>query len=112
MKVLILLSLLTLPTLAATWKADTFEVNLTQTHEGDWLSQDCLKNCKIDVLARANLKEQELTTSDLSGGMNPGSVLCRRIQGQVIYLKFETTSQAFCSLGSSTVSLSRLIRLI
>ena len=112
MKTFILLSLLSTSVFSATWKAGSYEVNLTSTKDGDWLSSNCLTNCKIESLARKNLKEKNLDSSELQGGVNPGSVICKRIGGQVIYLKFETTSQAFCSLGSSVVSLSRLIRLI
>ena len=98
--------------MSATWKAGSYSVNLTPSADGDWLSKDCLKDCKIESLARKNLKAKSLESSELQGGLNPGSVICKRIGAEVIYLKFETTSQAFCSLGKSVVSLSRLIRLI
>ena len=112
MKTFILLSLLSNSLFAASWKAADFSVNLTATKDGDWLSSDCLKECKIESLARKNLKLKNLDSSELQGGVNPGSVICKRIGAEVIYLKFETTSQAFCALGSSVISLSRLIRLI
>lgn len=112
MKTFIFLSLLSTQLLAASWNAGDFKIDLTNTKDGDWLSSNCLKECSIDLKARKNLKAQKLTADELQGGKNPGSVICKRIGADVIYLKNETTTQAFCSLDGSVVSLSRLIRLI
>lgn len=112
MKYFILLTLITLPSFAATWSAGPFKINLTETKDGDLLSSDCMKECVIEIKARKSIKEQELKSNELQGGVNPGSVICKRIGADVIYLKNETTSQAFCSLNGSVVSLSRLIKLL
>lgn len=109
MKFILLIFLSTLVH-AETWKTGTFNVSLSKNQDGDWVSRDCLKDCSISDKVSENLKKLGLTHNELQGGLNPGSVLCKRIRGKVIYLTRGDVSQAFCSLGTSTVSLSLLIR--
>lgn len=95
---------------AAEWSTGDFKVNLKQDSHGDWTSQKCLTSCQIDSAAEKSLKEKSLTADELSGGKNPGSVLCHRIEGKVLYLENKGGTQAFCSREGEIVSLSRLVR--
>jgi hypothetical protein len=111
MKVLIGLLILTAHLHAATWKAGEETFELTEDPKKDWVTSSCLKECEIDRLAAGVLKAAPPTEEELSGGRNPGSVICKKILGQVVYLEREEQTEAFCKHGDSLVSLSRLTRL-
>ena len=96
---------------AATWKAGNESFDLTQDSHEDWASSGCLKKCEIDELAAKLLESAPLKTEDLSGGKNPGSVICRKILGKVIYLEQGQETDTFCRMGAHVDSLSRLTRL-
>lgn len=93
---------------AATWTSGSFKVELVKDKEGNWVSPNCLTSCKIDEAASSLLKVQELTAADLSGGKNPGSAICKKLNGRVLYLNFEENDEAFCELNKEIVSLSRI----
>ena len=88
------------------------KINLSQDSKGDWSSEKCKSECSIDLVAKENIKLFKFDQDELSGGKNPGSVVCTRILGKVIYLEYEKVSDAFCSYEGSIVSLSRLARLV
>ena len=111
MKALMLTCLLITSLQAATWKAGSESFELSQDANEDWASSACIKPCEIDELAGKLLQLSPLKNEDLAGGKNPGSVICRKILGEVIYLEQGEETDAFCRLGTHTVSLSRLTRL-
>ena len=87
MKALILTCLFVTSLHAANWKAGDESFELTQDLNEDWASAGCLKKCEIDELAAKLLQAAPLQSEDLSGGKNPGSVICRKILGEVIYME-------------------------
>jgi hypothetical protein len=111
MKALILTCLIMTSLHAATWKAGNESFELSQDTNEDWASPGCEKKCEIDELAAKLLQSAPLKSEDLAGGKNPGSVICRKILGDVIYLEKGEETDAFCRLGNHMVSLSRLTRL-
>jgi hypothetical protein len=111
MKLFLILSLMVTSIQAATWKAGEESFELTQDSQEDWATSGCLKECEMDRLASKILQTTPLKPEDLSGGKNPGSVLCRKILGQVIYLEQGEDTDAFCRLGDQIVSLSRITRI-
>lgn len=111
-KILILLFLISTQAFSAEWGSGNYKINLTQDSKGDWGSDKCKSECSIDLAAKENIKLFKIDQDELSGGKNPGSVVCTRILGKVIYLEYDKVSDAFCSYEGSTVSLSRLARLV
>lgn len=107
-KIILLLIMSTLTARAATWTSGSFKVELLKDKEGNWVSSNCLSSCKIDQAAKSFLEVQDFSQTDLSGGKNPGSAVCKKINGRVIYLNFEDQDEAFCELDKEIVSLSRL----
>lgn len=95
---------------AAEWVTGDFKVNLEQDANGDWATQKCLTSCQIDYAAEKSLRDKALSADELSGGKNPGSVLCHRIEGKVLYLENKGVTQTFCSTEGEIISLSRLVR--
>ncbi len=95
---------------AAEWMTGDFKVKLEQDSNGDWANDRCMKLCKIDSVAEQSLKLKSLGQDEMMGGKNPGSVLCHRIEGKVVYLKNDKDTQAFCFYEAEVVSLSRLTR--
>ena len=111
-KIFIILCLLNSQAFTAEWTTGKYKINLNQDSNGDWSSDKCKSECSIDIAAKENIKLFKFDQAELSGGKNPGSVICKRILGQVIYLEHDKVSDAFCSYEGSTVSLSRLARLV
>jgi hypothetical protein len=94
--------------LSATWVTGDFKIELVKDSRGDWVSKGCETSCSIDERAKTYMKDHTISSEELSGGKHPGSVLCKKINGKIIYLRFENTEEAFCQLEKETVSLSRL----
>lgn len=103
--------LLTFSVEASIWKAGEENFDLVNDKNEDWVSKSCLDTCEIDIAANKFLASENLIANDLAGGKNPGSILCKKIEGQVIYLEKEGETLAVCRIGSQVVSLSRLTRL-
>lgn len=97
---------------ADTWKTGDYKIDLVKDADGNWVTSNCLKNCAIDEAASSYMKVHSFTPNDLAGGKNPGSVLCRKINGKVIYLNLDDLDDAFCELGKETVSLARVAKSI
>ncbi len=94
--------------LSATWVTGDFKIELVKDSRGDWVTKGCETTCAIDESAKSYMKDHAITSEELSGGKHPGSVLCKKISGKIIYLRFENVEEAFCQLEKETVSLSRL----
>ena len=95
---------------AEEWRTGDYKITLTQDKQGDWVNENCLKTCPLEDEGNKYLRSHHLSAEDLRGGKNPGSVLCHRLQGKVIYLESRSIVQAFCQLSKNTVSLSKLAR--
>ena len=67
-----------------------------------WVSPACLKKSKIpcEAIGLVNLAKEspvKLGEKELHGGKNPGSVLCSKLGGKVMYATLPTGSQmTFC----------------
>ena len=74
-----------------------------------WISSECLTNSKVlcgaNKLARsAKHKDADLDEKALSGGKNPGSVLCSKLGGEVMIAKLPSGSQVtFCQAKDRTL---------
>jgi hypothetical protein len=97
---------------SATWITGDYKIELTKDSRGDWVSKGCETSCSIDESAKNYLKNHTITTEELTGGKHPGSVLCKKISGKIIYLRNENVEEAFCEIENNTVSISRLSQLI
>jgi hypothetical protein len=95
--------------MAAAWKTGDFTVELTKLEQANWSSANCVKECELTTLAKDFYKTQELTADELQGGKNPGSVVCKKIGGKIIYLEYQDLVEAFCQKDQSIVSLGRLV---
>jgi hypothetical protein len=95
---------------SAFWKTGDYNIELHKSHEGSWMSSDCLKGCQLIVLANDFYKTHNLSTEELVGGKNPGSVLCKKLGGRVLYLENLDTIQAFCQREQQVVSLDLLVQ--
>ena len=116
MKVLFLFLLLSaIPSFAATAEVKTSCVDprqmevegKTQTfcwseHLDAWVTPSCVNEKKVpcgavQLLENAKNNPEKLTSEELHGGKNPGSVLCAKIGGEVMFAKLRSGSQAsFC----------------
>jgi hypothetical protein len=97
---------------AVSWITGEYKLELEKDSLGNWVTSNCLKKCDIDELASSYIKTHPLTADDLRGGKNPGSVLCKKMSGKVIYLRLNQEEAAFCNLRNETVSLARLAQMI
>jgi hypothetical protein len=95
--------------MAAVWKTGNFKVELTKLEQAEWSSANCVKECELTTLAKDFYKSQELTATEMQGGKNPGSVVCKKVGGKIIYLEFQDLVEAFCQKDQTIVSLGRLV---
>ena len=113
MKYFLIVYITVLPTaFSAEWKTGDFKLQLFQDQKGNWVTQNCLKVCSMEIVLKENLKKFPFESSELKGGKNPGSVLCKRILGKVIYLTNGQLTDAYCTYKEETISLSRINNLI
>lgn len=96
--------------LGDTWKTGDYKIELIKDSEGDWVTKSCLTDCLIDKEIKKSLETTPLSDVELMGGKHPGSAICKRLLGKIIYLKHTDEEEAFCELKNMTLSLSRLSR--
>lgn len=110
MKLFISILLLCSYSFGATWTTGNYKIELVKDSEGDWVTKSCMTDCSIDKEIKKILETSPLAESDLMGGKHPGSAICKKLSGKVIYLKNGEEEEAFCELKNNTLSLSRLSR--
>jgi hypothetical protein len=101
--------LLSANSIAAIWKTGNFKVELTKLKQAEWASANCVKECELTTLAKDFYMSQDLTATEMQGGKNPGSVVCKKIGGKIIYLEYQDLVEAFCQKDQTIVSLGRLV---
>ncbi len=112
MKMLLMILSFPLLSSAATWSTGDYKIDLTKDSRGDWVSSGCEKSCPLIQTAKDYIQKNPLPAEELAGGKHPGSVICKKINGKIIYLRNESSDEAFCELDKNTVSLSKLIQFL
>lgn len=112
MKMLLTILLFSFVSGAATWKTGDFKIELTKDSKGDWVSSGCNESCPLILAAKNYIKNNTIPAQELAGGKHPGSVICKKIHGKIIYLRYENSDEAFCELDKNTVSLSKIIQFL
>lgn len=98
--------------MSATWRTGDYKIELVKDSRSDWVSKECEISCGIDEKVKNYLKSHSISAEELSGGKHPGSILCKKIKGKIIYLRLENIEEAFCEIEKNTVSISRLSHFI
>lgn len=112
MKMLLLILVFSFLSTAATWSTGEYKIELIKDIKGDWVSSGCEKSCPLIQTAKDYIQKNPLPAEELAGGKHPGSVICKKINGKIIYLRHENSDDAFCELNKDTVSLSKIIQFL